>query len=136
MPCRDYEDDHNYERGWEASKEQRDKLARIACNALTALEFARPGKLGVQLALKDAEVEEKHITELLTWWNQHKKDDEAQRRKVEAENKAQNMIQGALAKLNPAERKVLEERGLLSLPQVKTSKSKVIVKAKKTKANG
>jgi len=58
MPCRDYQSDVP------DFREQRDRLARIACKALTELE--RQGSADF-LLLQDEEVRK--------WWEQHKIDD-------------------------------------------------------------
>lgn len=62
MPCQSYEDRPNWDE--ERLRKQNDKLARIACKALTLLE-----ELGKEdfLLIKDKEVRD--------WWEQHKIDD-------------------------------------------------------------
>jgi hypothetical protein len=99
MPCRDYEDDNryeNYDSEIRALKKQNDRLARIACNAMTALE--EDGRADL-LLLKDDEVR--------TWWKAHKiADAKAQADKIEKERLAR-VKQEALSKLSAEERKVL-----------------------------
>ena len=99
MPCRDYEDDSRYVRDdyeIRALKRQNDRLARIACRAMTALE--QDGRADL-LLLADEEVRE--------WWEKHKiADAKAQ---AEAEEKARRAVirKEALAKLSAEERKIL-----------------------------
>lgn len=97
MPCSDG--------GWSRSvddseirslEKRNDKLARIACAAMTALEAN-----GIEdfILLENDEVRE--------WWAEHKEFDR-KRREKEAERKRLAQIrQDALAKLSPEERKVL-----------------------------
>jgi hypothetical protein len=100
MPCRSYDDD------WRSSdfdddkirklKEQADKLARIACKAMTELES---NSIGDFLLLKDDEVR--------TWWLAHKEADrKAQEARVEKARLAK-VRRDALKKLTDEERKVL-----------------------------
>jgi SOS response regulatory protein OraA/RecX len=131
MPCRDYWPDANQEYHDKREKQQRDKLARIACNALTALEMARPGELGVQNALKDAGVSDKQIEEALTWWEQHQKDDIAAQRAALREKKTQVRVENALSKLSPPEIKLLQERGILGEIRKKSTSTVVAKKATK-----
>ena len=98
MPCRDYEDDYrvhdtSYERNL---KDQNDRLARIACKAMTALEEAGQEDF---LLLKDEEVRE--------WWAKHKEADA--KAKAEREEKARmaRIKKEALSKLSTEERKAL-----------------------------
>ena len=96
MPCRDYESD-----GWDRSEERRlkqqaDRLARIACKAMSELE-----RNGIEdmLVLRDDEVRE--------WWTAHK---EADRKRQEAEERAahrERVRQEALAKLSTEEKEIL-----------------------------
>jgi hypothetical protein len=62
MPCRSYEDDftpsHSYE--IQQLQDKIDRLARIACRAMTALEKASP---------EDAVFKNE---EQITWWTAHK----------------------------------------------------------------
>ena len=73
MPCRDYSDDVRVIDNTQTYKEIRDKLARIACKAMTRLE-----ELGYPLLDQES----------VTWFTQHKIDDakaEKARKKLEAE---------------------------------------------------
>lgn len=60
MPCRDYEDEYRVIDKTETYKTLRDKLARIACKAMTLLEQ------------KGIFIEDEEAT---TWFAQHKLDD-------------------------------------------------------------
>lgn len=101
MPCMSYEDD--YRSGsptdsWQYKelKANNDRLARIACKALTELES---NGIGDFLLLKDDEVRE--------WWHQHQ---EADRRAQEAKLEKQRLAKikkDALKKLTDEEKKVL-----------------------------
>lgn len=100
MPCRDYEDSYSYNSNSDEKirdlKKQNDRLARIACAAMTELE-----KLGKEdfLILKNEEVG--------TWWAKHKEADRlAQIAKAEIARKAK-IKKDALAKLTDEEKKVL-----------------------------
>ena len=100
MPCMSYDD------GWRSApsderkikelKAQADKLARIACKALGALEAMEKEDF---LLLKDDEVR--------VWWSEHK---EADRRAREAEERKQALKAAkarALAKLSDEEKILL-----------------------------
>lgn len=101
MPCRSYDTDWFEEQRSYASRESRllkaeaDKLARIACNAMSELE-----KLDPELSMiKDIEARK--------WWTAHKKAD-ALRKAKEAEEKAkkdaeEKLRKEAIAKLTPEE---------------------------------
>lgn len=94
MPCMSYGDD------WARSSSDyevkrllisADKMARIACRALTALENGT----SLDAVLKDEET--------ATWWKAHKKADAAAA-KVRAKEKAAKLAKAeALAKLTPEE---------------------------------
>lgn len=72
MPCRDYESDHHtYSAANDRLKEQNDRLARIACKAMT--ELVKDGRADF-LLLADDEVRE--------WWTAH----------LEADRKAQEEL--------------------------------------------
>jgi hypothetical protein len=100
MPCRSYESDWfdpSRSRSHEAMvlKQECDKLARIACKAITLLEQLDPGLK----SFKD--------TESRKWWVAHQKADKA---RIEKEAKEQAKLdeqeklrQAALAKLTPEE---------------------------------
>lgn len=99
MPCRSYEDDWA-EKSNSAEvkklKKQVDRLARIACKAMTELE-----KNGMEdfILLQDDEVRE--------WWAQHKiADAKAAAAKAERARVAK-VKRDALSKLSDEERKVL-----------------------------
>ena len=99
MPCRDYEDDRRYDEydaRVQTLKKQNDRLARIACKAMTALE--KDGHADF-LLLEDDEVRD--------WWEKHKIADAKAR--AEAEEKARRAVirKEALAKLSAEERKIL-----------------------------
>jgi hypothetical protein len=95
MPCRDYSDDYRVVDNTQTYKAMRDKLARIACKAMTQLEKVDPeNKL-----FKNAEAKE--------WWAQHKIADAKaaeERRKAADAKKAKA---AALAKLTDADKKAL-----------------------------
>jgi cytosine/adenosine deaminase-related metal-dependent hydrolase len=103
MPCRDY--DSRWDDSWsqkardadtKAIKEHTDKLARIACKAMT--ELVKSGHADF-LILKDDEVRE--------WWEQHQEADrKAQEAKLEKQRRAQ-IKKEALAKLSDEEKKIL-----------------------------
>ncbi len=103
MPCQDY--DSRWDDSWErqaresAKKEMRDhadKLARIACKAMT--ELVKSGHADF-LILKDDEVRE--------WWEQHQEADrKAQEAKLEKQRRAK-IKKEALSKLSDEEKKVL-----------------------------
>ena len=102
MPCTSYDDRPDYsERDW---KNKTDRLARIACKALQALEDA--GKEDF-LLLQDDEVRE--------WWEAHKiADRRAQEARAEKARIAQ-VRRAALAKLTD------EERRALGIKQIKST---------------
>jgi hypothetical protein len=77
-------------------KQHTDKLARIACKAMT--ELVKSGHADF-LILKDDEVRE--------WWEKHQEDDrKAQEAKAEKERRAK-VRKEALAKLSDEEKKLL-----------------------------
>lgn len=98
MPCRDYYPDDYSIRETQRYEEQRNKLARIACRAMAALESI--GRLDLVM---NEEAQE--------WFKQHKIDDA--RAKVRKAEKARQLAEetrlkkSALNKLSPAEKKVL-----------------------------
>jgi hypothetical protein len=101
MPCRSYEDDYRTgspTESWQYKelKQNNDKLARIACKAMT--ELIEQGKADF-LILRDDEVRE--------WWEQHQ---EADRKAQEAKAEKARLAKAkkdALAKLTPEEKKIL-----------------------------
>jgi hypothetical protein len=100
MPCRDYEDDHRvhdaYDSEIRALKKQNDRLARIACKAMTELE--KDGHADF-LLLEDDEVR--------TWWAKHKEADAKAKAEREETARLALVKKEALAKLSAEERKVL-----------------------------
>jgi uncharacterized membrane-anchored protein len=101
MPCRSYEDDYRTgspTESWQYKelKANNDKLARIACKAMS--ELVKSGYADF-LVLKDDEVRE--------WWEQHQAADlKAQNEKAEKDRLAKAR-KDALAKLTPEEKKIL-----------------------------
>lgn len=94
MPCMSYDDDPGYnERQWKAKT---DKLARIACKALTELE--KQGRADF-LLIDDTEVRD--------WWTAHKVADAKAKAAKEERARREQVKQDALAKLTAEERKVL-----------------------------
>ena len=98
MPCMSYERD--YEPSDDAVKKAlRDKLARIACKAMTELERIDP----TNKLFKDKEAG--------PWFTQHKIDDakakEAERARREKARKAKEAKELALSKLTAADKKAL-----------------------------
>lgn len=99
MPCM------SYDTNWASSsndsdirrlKNEADKLARIACKALT--ELVKSGHADF-LVLKDDEVRE--------WWEKHQEDDrKAQEAKAEKARRAK-IKKEALSKLSDEEKKIL-----------------------------
>ena len=97
MPCRSYDDD------WRSSdfdddkirklKEQADKLARIACKAMTELEN---NKIEDLLLLRDDEVRE--------WWAKHKEADRKAREKEQRKQERIRLRRAALRKLSEEEK--------------------------------
>lgn len=103
MPCRDYELDNNWDKIDEL-RSQCDKLARIACKALTHIEESADG-LEI-LILKDPEIEQ--------WWKEHKEADRLAREKKEREEaekrekkRLQDLRKQLLNRLTPDEKKAL-----------------------------
>lgn len=94
MPCRSYDDERDSS---PSQRELLDKLARIACKALTHTEQSGDG-LEI-LILKDPEVAD--------WWRQHKEDDRRAREGREREERKKKLRKSALEKLSPEERKIL-----------------------------
>lgn len=111
MPCRDYESD-----SWDNSgevrklKAQADKLARIACKAMDALE---QNGLEDFLILKDDEVAQ--------WWKQHKEADRKEKARIAEKERRERVKAEALAKLSSEERELL---GLAKSPAKKKSLGK------------
>lgn len=94
MPCMSYDDDpHASSREW---KKQTDKLARIACKAMT--ELVKHGKADF-LILQDEEVRK--------WWEQHQAADRRAREMRERKEREARVRSEALSKLTDEEKKVL-----------------------------
>lgn len=94
MPCMSYDDRPDYsDREW---KNKTDKLARIACKAMEALE--RDGRADL-LLLKDDEVRE--------WWIAHQEADRRAREAAEAKKAKADARARALAKLTEEDRVAL-----------------------------
>jgi hypothetical protein len=115
MPCQSYDTDwYEPRRGNSDSnklKAEADKLARIACRAMNALEAIDPSLSMIQ----DAETR--------AWYAKHKKADEARRAK-EATEKAkkdaeEKLRKDAMAKLTPEE---IEAFGLKPVKKVRGKK--------------
>jgi hypothetical protein len=101
MPCKSYEDD--YRSGsptdsWQYKelKANNDKLARIACKAMTELES---NSIGDFLLLKDDEVR--------TWWLAHKEADRKAQEAAAEKARVAKVKRDALKKLTDEEKKVL-----------------------------
>jgi cytosine/adenosine deaminase-related metal-dependent hydrolase len=99
MPCMSYESNwasDSNDRDIKRLKSEADKLARIACKAMT--ELVKSGHADF-LVLKDDEVRE--------WWDKHQEDDrKAQEAKAERARRAK-LKKDALAKLSDEEKKIL-----------------------------
>lgn len=98
MPCRDYEyvNTPSNDREVVELKKQNDRLARIACKAMTALE--KEGKEDF-LLLKDDEVRK--------WWSAHKIADAKAAAEKAKKARASAIKASALSKLTDEERKIL-----------------------------
>ena len=79
-----------------ALKTECDRLARIACKAMTLL--VEQGKADF-LILRDDEVRE--------WWEQHQEADRKAREEREKKDREAKIRKEALAKLTPEEKKIL-----------------------------
>lgn len=99
MPCMSYDTNwasSSNDRDIKRLKSEADKLARIACKAMT--ELVKSGHADF-LVLKDDEVRE--------WWDKHQEDDrKAQEAKLERARRAK-LKKDALAKLSDEEKKIL-----------------------------
>lgn len=99
MPCMSYESNwasDSNDRDIKRLKNEADKLARIACKAMT--ELVKSGHADF-LVLKDDEVRE--------WWEKHQEADrKAQEAKAEKARRAK-VKREALAKLSDEEKKIL-----------------------------
>ena len=112
MPCRDYESDSwGVTRAAPDLKNQMDKLARIACRAMEALE--KDGRADF-LLLENDEVRE--------WWTAHKEADRKERARVAELQRREAVKQEALNKLSD------EEKELLGLKKSKVKKTAPVPK--------
>ena len=98
MPCRSYEDDYRSGEptdNWQYRelKANNDKLARIACKAMTELEN---NKIEDLLLLRDDEVRE--------WWAKHKEADRKAREKEQRKQERIRLRRAALRKLSEEEK--------------------------------
>lgn len=98
MPCRSYEDDYRSGEptdSWQYKelKANNDKLARIACKAMT--ELVKSGYADF-LVLKDDEVRE--------WWEKHQEADRKAREKEERKQQRTKLRRQALKKLSEEEK--------------------------------
>ena len=100
MPCRSYEDDYRSGEptdSWQYKelklKANNDKLARIACKAMT--ELVKAGYADF-LVLKDDEIRE--------WWEQHQEADRKAREKEERKKERTKLRRQALKKLSEEEK--------------------------------
>jgi hypothetical protein len=105
MPCKDYESDWSSD--VDELKAQNDRLARIACKAMTALE---DNEIEDFLLLKDDEVRE--------WWQAHKEADRKERARLAEIERKERVRAEALARLSD------EEKELLGLTKPKNSSPK------------
>jgi succinate dehydrogenase flavin-adding protein (antitoxin of CptAB toxin-antitoxin module) len=108
MPCKSYEDDWDRgsdERKIRELKAQCDKLARIACKAMTELEKNEVEDL---LLLQDDEVR--------VWWKKHKEDDAREQARIAELLRRERVKEEALARLSAEEKELL---GLTPVPTVK-----------------
>jgi len=99
MPCQSYEDDWDRgsdERKIRELKAQCDRLARIACKAMTELERNEVEDL---LLLQDDEVR--------TWWKKHKEDDAREQARLAEIERKKRVRAEALARLSAEEQEVL-----------------------------
>ena len=116
MPCQDYQrdswSDYSSDREIRKLKEQCDRLARIACKAITTLEELEQEDF---LLLKDDEVRE--------WWQTHKEADRKEQARVAEQERREQVKADALARLSD------EEKELLGLAKVKKSVKKFPVSA-------
>lgn len=118
MPCMSYESkwaSGSNDRDIKRLKKEADKLARIACKAMT--ELVKSGHADF-LVLKDDEIRD--------WWEKHQEADrKAQEAQLEKERRAQ-VKKEALAKLSDDEKRVLG----IPVPKKNGSKSVTINKGR------
>ena len=110
MPCRSYEDDYRTgspTESWQYKelKENNDKLARIACQAMDALRTSDDPGLYQEL-MKNKEIGD--------WYTAHRKADEKSRKDSEAKLAKENLRKQAVSKLTPEELAAfgLDKKGL------------------------
>lgn len=99
MPCMSYDTNwasSSNDREIKILKQECDKLARIACKAMT--ELVEQGKADF-LVLRDDEVS--------TWWTKHQEDDRKAREAKEEKARRAKIKREALAKLSDEEKKIL-----------------------------
>lgn len=99
MPCMSYDTnwaETSNDKDIKRLKKEADKLARIACKALTALEESEIEDL---LLLKDDEVRE--------WWMAHKEADRKERERVAEKERKERVKAEALASLSDEAKELL-----------------------------
>lgn len=92
MPCQSYEQDRYYEnRRLQSLMDLNDKLARIACRALSTLEAIQelPKQTKSTLNQIKAALSE---SETSIWWEKHKADDLAEKLKLTNEQEKQDKL--------------------------------------------
>jgi len=94
MPCRSYESDDKH--SYYELKKHTDKLARMLCNAMTAIKDD-PALLAI--ILKDKELND--------WWTKHIEDDRKEKERIEEENRRKKVKRDALSKLTEEEKLLL-----------------------------
>ena len=99
MPCQSYESswaNHSSDADIKRLKQEADKLARIACRAMEALE-----EMGQEdfVLLKDDETRE--------WWSAHKEADRKERERVAKKERKEQVRKEALARLSDEEKEAL-----------------------------
>ena len=113
MPCMSYDTNwanDSSNREVRKLKAEADKLARIACKAMSALE--EEGKADF-LMLKD--------DELRAWWKKHKEDDAREQARIAEKERRERVKAEALASLSD------EAKELLGLAKPKKKSSKAVV---------
>ena len=107
MPCRDggAYDDPEYQR--RLDKEKIIFLEAALCAALTAFELIAKNTRVIAFSWIDYENAGIGEKELKDWWDNHKRDDTARRKKEKEKQDRQDLKASALSKLTEEERKVL-----------------------------
>lgn len=116
MPCRDYESDSWNNGSYEEIsrlKDQANRLARIACKAMTALE--EDGRADL-LLLKDDEVRK--------WWTAHQEADRKEKARVAEKERRERVKAEALARLSQEEKELL---GLVPKAATKKKPAKTVL---------